>query len=489
VSPAHRSAERRWPVLTLIVLVLIVSAALTSSPGAPSLGGPLVTPGALVSAPDAESSAWYCTGQTTAAGQVAPGLLVLTNTTSRAVTGTISMVTDSGATGQSAIVVPARDALVPLIPAPSSGSWLSAAVILSGGGVAVTQAVSGPSGWSEAPCQSSTAATWYFPSGLTSGSDGLFVSLFNPTSTPDVVDLSFVTPAGTVHPINFQGVVVQPGQMQVENVASEVQDQTAVATTVVTRTGRVVATEVQQIGGSASGLAIVPGSPRPERHWYIPQSQETAGGSSEIDVFNPGTTTEDVTVRARLASGRLAPLEDKVPPGSTWVLSTSSQTRIPQGAAYATDIEAKGGDGVVVGRSVQAPSPDPAPQAGLANAIGALSAAGPSDLWVVPAPGTPATPDVTGAAPAHLALSNASSATEHYIVSFETSSGYRTLSSGRLGAGMTVTVGGSSLATAGLHPIFVRSNGAMAVSEDVGPAATYGVVTMPAIPLATTLGI
>ncbi len=489
MSPAHRRTERRWPVLALVAVVLVGAAAASRTPRPSTPGGPPNGLSAMVSASDAESSAWYCTGQSTSSGQVDPGLLILTNSTNRAVSGSISSVTDSGATGQTDVVVPARGQLVPLIPPLSSGSWVSQVVILSGGGVAVTQAVSGPSGWSEAPCQSTTAARWYFPSGATSGSDDLFVTLLNPTSTADVVDLSFVTPTGTVHPINLQGLVLQPGQMLMENVAAVVQERSAVATTVATRTGRVVASEVETFTGGSAGLSIVPGSPRAERHWSIPQGIEQAGGSSEIDVFNPGAVSEEVTVRARLASGPLAPLEAKVLPGTTWVLATSTQTRIPAGVAYATDIEARGGSGVVVGRIVQAPGSAPAPQAGLANAIGALSGAVPSGQWVVPGPGTAVTPVITGAMPAHLALSNPSGATEHFTVSFRTPSGARTLATGRLAPGTTVTLDGATLSGAGLNPIFARSDGPLAVSEDVGPAASYGVVTMPAIPLAAALGI
>ena len=64
---------------------------------------------------------------------------------------------------------------------------------------------------------------WYFAGGSTAAANPLYVSLLNPTSTPVVVDLSFVTPAGTVHPINYQGIVLPAGQVVVENVATEVQ--------------------------------------------------------------------------------------------------------------------------------------------------------------------------------------------------------------------------------------------------------------------------
>ena len=305
-------------------------------------------PGALVSAPDAESSAWYCTGQSTGSG-IAPGFLILSNTTARPVAAAITAVSDAGATVHTAVDVPARAVVTPSVPALPSGSWESETVILSGGGVAATQAVHGPSGWSEAPCQSTTASGWYFPGGTTANSDPLSISLLNPTSTPVVVDLAFMTPSGAVHPINYQGIVLQAGQVQVENVASEVQNVATVSTVVSTRTGRIVATEVQGFSGSSAGLALVPGAANPGSRWTIPQSQDAAGGSSEIDVFNPGPVPESVTVHLRLGSGPLAPLTEKVAPGATWALATGTQTRIPHNATYSADIEATGGPGVVVG--------------------------------------------------------------------------------------------------------------------------------------------
>ena len=440
-------------------------------------------PGALVSAPDAESSAWYCTGQSTGSG-ISPGFLVLTNTTARPVAAAVTAVSDAGASVHTAVDVPPDAVVTPSIPALSSGSWEAETVILSGGGVVATQVVHGSSGWSQAPCQSTTASGWYFPGGTTANSGQLSVSLLNPTSTPVVVDLAFMTPAGAVHPINYQGIVLQAGQVQVENVASEVQNVATVSTVVSTRTGRIAATEVQGFAGSSAGLALVPGVAEPEGRWTVPQAQDVAGGSSEIDVFNPGSVAESVTVRLRLASGPLAPLAEKVAPGATWALSTGTQTRIPHNATYSADIEATGGPGVVVGRTVVLPSVDSAPQAGMALAVDGLSARSPTGTWVVPPPGTSANPAVQGAAPASLALTNTSGTAESYEVFALSTSGHRPIAAGTLSAGTTAAILGGSLMAAGLDPIIVRADGPMAVSEDVGPSGGVGVVTMPGLPLA-----
>jgi hypothetical protein len=490
VTPAHVSRERRWRVAALVVLVVAGVAIAIGVRGAPAPVAAAPIPSALVGAPDAESSAWYCTGQSMAGG-VAPGSLVLTNTTAQSVTADITATSDSGATAHTAAAVPAYGVVAPAIPTLASGSWESDTVITSGGGVAVTQTVAGSLGWSQAPCQSTTSAQWYFASGSTSAANTLSISLLNPTATPVVVDLSFATPAGMVHPINYQGIVLQPGQVAAENVASEVQQTSPVSTVVTARTGRVVAAEVQTLvgpGGTSGGVSLVSGFAAPQAHWAIPQAQEDAGVNSEIDVFNPGQSTEAVTLRFRLPSGPLAPLTDKVLPGATWVVPTSTETRIPAGETYATTIDASGGPGVVVGRTVGVSGASVSPQAGVSAAVDGVSAMSPTGEWVVPPPGTASTPAVNGAAPVSLALLNTSGGPESYRAFAPTTTGDRVVATGTVAAGSLEIVSGSPLTAVGLDPVLVHASGPMAVSEDVGPSAGLGVVTMPGIPLAAAIG-
>lgn len=495
MSPAHASRaardhgpERRWPVLLAVALVIVGTAVALGVRGSTSPAPAPVTPAALVSAPDAESSAWYCTGQTTSSGG-APGFLVLSNTTTHAVSAGIKTVTDTGATVGATVSVPAQGVLAPSLPGPSSGSWQAETVTLDGGGVSVSQAVRGPAGWSVAPCLSSTSANWYFASGSTAGANTLYVSLLNPTSAPVVVDLGFMTPTGAVHPVNYQGVVIDPGATLAEDVASEVQNATLVSTVVTARTGRVVASEVQTYAGPSSGLSLVAGLSRPESRWAIPLAQETpGGGGSEIDVFNPGMTPEKVTVHLRLASGPLAPLMDTVAPGETWALATSGQTRIPAGATYSTEVDATGGPGVVVSRAVIAPASATAPQAGVAVAVDGLTSGTPAGEWVVPPPGTPASPAISGVAHNALTVLNVGDRRATFRA-FAVAPGTRhQLASGELAPGGSVVVTGSTSASAGFDPVVVSADGPMAVSDDLTPSGGVGVVGMPGIALAAPLG-
>ncbi len=475
-------------MLVLVVVVVAGVGVAAGARGTPAPVSPLAVPASMVSPANAESSAWYCTGQTTSAGG-APGFLLLTNTTGRAVAATVREETDTGSVENAAVSVPGRGDLVPSVPAATSGSWLSAIVTVAGGGVAVSQVVASSSGWSVSPCQSTTSAAWFFAGGSTAGSNGLYVSLLNPTSTPVVVDLSFATPAGVVHPINFQGIVLQPDQVVADDVGSEVQNQSIVSTTVTARTGRIVASEVQVYAAPTSGLSLVAGSNAPQGTWFIPQSEETAGATSAIDVFNPGQVPESVSVHLRLPSGPLAPLQHTVAPGSTWVLRTSRQTRIPVGATYSARIGATGGPGVVVGRAVAAPDTAQSPQAGVAGAIDGLSTFSSSGGWIIPGPGSSAQVPVSNVTPESMAFMNTSNATEHFSASVVTATKHTVLVTGALAPGATAQVGGSALAPVGLNPVLVRSTGTMAVSDDVGPTGMVGVVTMPGLPLSADIGL
>jgi hypothetical protein len=446
------------------------------------------TPASLVSAPDAESSAWYCTGQTTPSGS-ASGFLVLANATTRAVTAAVTTVTDTGATVNAAVSVPAQSVLAPSLPVPSSGSFQAVTVTLDGGGVSVSQAVHGPAGWSVVPCQSSTSPNWYFASGSTAGSNALYVALLNPTSSPVVVDLGFITPTGAVHPVNYQGVVIDPGATVAEDVASEVQNAPLVSTVVTARTGRVVASEVQTYAAPSAGLSVVPGLSQPEGHWAIPLAQETpGGGNSEIDVFNPGSTPEQVTVHLRLASGPLAPLTDTVAPGETWALATSHETRIPAGTNYSAEVDAVGGSGVVVSRAVVAPPTATAPQAGVAVAVDGLTSTTPATEWIVPPPGTETSPAVSGVAHNALSILNVDDQSETFHAYAIAPGTRHLLASGTLAPGESSVVSGSTLADTGFDPIVVSGGGPMAVSEDFTPSGGVGVVGMPGIALAAPLG-
>ena len=86
-----------------------------------------------------------------------------------------------------------------------------------------SQVVSGPLGWSTAPCASRTAAQWAFAGGSTTAGNSLTLALFDPAAPAAVVNITFLTTTGLVTPQAYQGLVVPPGRLVVENVGAFVQ--------------------------------------------------------------------------------------------------------------------------------------------------------------------------------------------------------------------------------------------------------------------------
>ncbi len=194
-------------------------------------------------------------------------------------------------------------------------------------------------------------------------------------------------------------------------------------------------------------------------------------------------------MRFRLPSGPLAPLTDKVLPGTTWVVPTSAETRLPASETYATTIDATGGPGVVVGRTVSiawcvavAPGRHGGGRGRSEHHVaggrvgGAAAGDGEQSGRERCRPGVPRAAE-------HLCRSR-----ELHARSPPTASGDHVVATGTLAAGSVEIVSGSPLAAAGLDPILVRASGPMAVSEDAGPSAGFGVVSMPGIPLAAAIG-
>ena len=473
---AHLAGRpRRGPAIALVVLVLVGggliahAAGTTPAPTAPPVPAAASTPAG------AESSSWYCGGVSGGGtGAVATGSVYLTNTTGRTLSGTIDVVNDTGAEASGPVTIPA-DTEVGVIPATiEHGSWLATRIDVAGGGVIATQAVTGSQGWSQTPCASATSSHWYFAAGATSGSDQLWVSLFNPTVTPAVVDLTFATGAGVNAPQPFEGIVVPPGHVAVENIAAYVQDQRQVSTTVTTRSGRVVADQLQvSSAGGVNGLSARLGATAPDTAWVLPRSVDEAGGATSLSIFNPTPDPQHVTVSVRLPSGAVAPVTDEVGPDTTWVLNASAVHRIPPNLDYAATVVATSGPGVVVDRTVHAPSSARTPQAGDVGAVPRGVYTAPSRRWWLPGPGSGHTGAVTGAAPSGLAIANPGPRPVVATLSVLTPTGERPLgpqSAVRIAGGGFVVYKQTALAPAGLDPLVITAQGPVAVTEDLAPS-------------------
>lgn len=471
--------RQRWWLVTGVVVVVLLGAIVDRSVARPP---PPPAPSAVASAAapsGSESSSWYCAGGSGSAGPV-PVTVLLTNASDHSVHGTVTAFSDRGHSAAKAVDIPARGQVAAVPSQMVQGSWLAARVELEGGGVVVSQEVGSPSAWSASPCASTVSSAWYFASGSTAAGSRLLLSLFNPTGTPAVVDSTFVTTAGPTQPAPFEGVVVPPHSVVVAEVGTFVQDQAAVATSVVAHSGKIAAAEVQLEEGSVHGVSVRVGAPQPQRRWSVPRMVDPAGGTAALDVFNPSTAPARVRVDVRLPTGPLAPFEQTVAPGGTWHLDTSASKRVPDQVDFSATVVAQGrGPGVVVDRTVVAPPTAASPQWGSASAVPAGDPG--HRAWVVPA----ASGALSGARPDGLAVANLGGHSASVTVDALAgpgATGVTRLARIQVGAGGFAVFTADLVNRAGGRPLLVEASQPIAVAEDEQPAGATGVVSVAAVP-------
>ncbi|MGH9081810.1 MAG: DUF5719 family protein [Acidimicrobiales bacterium] len=480
---------RRLPVLALVAALLAAGGLAASLVGAPAIHTVHRMPAsvAAIAAPVAsDASSWYCTGGTGLANASAQGTLYLVSSSPRTVTGTMTVYAGTGRSASEHIAVPPMGQATAVPGSILQRQWLASRVDLQGGGVAVSELVAGSTGWAMAPCSTVAAPSWYFASGSTTPGNLLFVSLFNPTPSEAVADLTFMTTKGRAQPPPFQGLIVAPNAVVTAEVASYVQDQPSVATIVRARSGRVVATELQVHAASGqSGMSIRLGTPDPARHWYLPRTVNVTGGTSKMVVFNPSPIAERVKVAVELPSGPVDPLEETLAPLATWTLDLAGQTRIPDNVDYALAVATRGGPGVVVDRVVSAPSSAPAPQWGDVTAVVGSSAASPTGRWTLPNPALPAPGAASwAAAPSAVTVLNPGNRPVTFTVASLGPDGLPLPGAQgmRIAPHASSVVPTTRLGSGGKAPLVVTADLPLAVMEDATPAGTSGAVVAAAVP-------
>jgi hypothetical protein len=482
----RRSASRRLiavlGVAVIVVGVAVIDGALTA-PAAPTAIGAL--DGAPIVPAGAYSSSAFCTGGATGgADGLAGTTLYLTNTTSVPVNGVMTSQvapgTGAGAASkgtpappsQRTLVVPARGSAAVNAGAGLPAGSLSTSFAFDGGGVAVNQVVSGPNGWSTAPCASHTSDSWYFAGGSTATGNSLTLDLFNPTASHAVVDVSFLTSSGVVVPSTYQGLDIPPGQVVAENVGDYVQGQGEIATVVSAQSGSVVADQLQQwSAGATGGVSLRLGSPATSSSWQFAQTTDAAQGTVTFHLANPGSAPAVATLAIGTSTLKVSPVQVSVPARSVSTFVASGSKHLPPQTPYAVTVHST--QPIVVGRSVQAP-PGSAPPVWGASAGTTTTAT----HWLVPAPGVPGAPGTVGAGVDSLGVANPGGSPSRVMV---TVAGTGAPVATFVVPPGSVTVLGSA-AVGGLRSFDVTATAPVVVEEDSGPAGAPGVVSSAGVP-------
>jgi hypothetical protein len=318
------------------------------------------------------ASTWYCVGAAAQPGASNNGRLVVANATTAPIAGrlTVVPVATAGPPQVREVSVPARDVLSVVLADVLQAPAVAAVVELDGGGAGVELNVEGPPGRDDMPCHSGTSDRWFFPDATTVKDAHLSLALFNPFPDDAVVDVTFATEEGAVVPPAFQAVLVAAGTVVSLDVSAHVQRKQEVATSVVARTGRVVAAEVLVLDGSEGrvGIEVVEGAPSAGARWSFPEGFVSDGLTERYVAYNPGDAPAEVEVFVSLEQGAAEPSVVDVPPRSRAVVLSGDDPRVPRYVPHAVTVRSTNDAGIVVARSVL--SVAPAPRRGLAVTLG-----------------------------------------------------------------------------------------------------------------------
>ena len=494
----------RFPMLivlsVLVVVGLFVQAGrnedTTAATDAVRLSG--LTPTAA--AAGTLSSTWYCaagsaTGDTTGPAEQ---MVIVVNASDATSTGTVSAVSDTGASVSVPITVPAHGRQQVTVSDHLKAPWASALVETSGGEVTVAHQLTGPAGRSVSTCASRPSASWYFPAGTTRVGATYRLALFNPFPGEATVDLSFSTfteddgPSSRT-PQSFQGLVVPGGRVTVVEVDPVVTLGERVSATVSARSGRVVAEQLQTTDGRATnderpstdkGLSSVIGATTAAPVWTFPMGAPAGVDARElVSVFNPGDDTAMVSIQVQLddpeINGTVEPFELSVPAHRDAVADLAADDRVPPGVGHWILARTSDGSNVVVARTIAGDDTSPARTVAMGLPVVATR-------WLVPVAG------VADLASTQLAVANPS-ATDTATVTVGTRAAGTTGDEAQT-AGITIAPGdreildlapsgaGASVEVTSDSPVAVSQWMAFAVPADVASPIAVPVVGTQSLP-------
>ena len=335
------------------------------------------------------SSSWFCAGGTArpegVEGVVADGTVVVANPGDRPLRGTIRVVPSEGEAKSVPLEVAAHARKSVRYADVVAAPYAAALVELDGGDVVVEHQVSGPQGFSTAPCASSASDRWYLAEGSTAREganpeDRMLLALYNPFPEDAIVDLAFSHESGRSVPSNFTGLVVKGGALRVVSVGEHVRRRAHISMTAVARSGRIVIDRLQVRNGTNKGLSLALAAASPGTTWYFPEGLVADGVGESFHLYNPTNEEAEVSIELALETGAAEPFDLTVPPRERLTVVAADEERVPRGVGQAATVVWLNGVPVVAERTEATAAP--ASRAGVADSLGARRTA---ERWVLAA--------------------------------------------------------------------------------------------------------
>jgi len=355
----------RWPALILVLAMvggLIALDQRSTTDASETAAAVSQGQGPVSAAPEASGSTWYC-----AAGFITPDafndhIIVFTNSTDEPVFGTLtiypSLLDTNGnplpfPRAAQPIEVPAGAqrsvSLAPLVAslddqlASNFGAFAAALAEFEGSGVNVEHRVVAPRGSDIGPCATSAGTSWWFASGTTTADVSYQLYLLNPFPDDAVVDLTFVTDAGSRSPTAFKGTLVPAQSLTVLQVAPEVPVNSQMTAEITVLAGRVIAERIQLFENAAgpAGLSLTLGANRLSEQWFFPAGRSIPGAGESYLIYNPGDVAAEVEFELKPDSadrvGDVAPRPVPVGPRERWIVTVASHPSHPVDALATID--------------------------------------------------------------------------------------------------------------------------------------------------------
>ena len=332
----RRSGARRWPVLSVIGVLLALLGVVDIADRADSSAG---EDAALAASASRGAVTWYC-----------PAGLISQDAPSSTVSSTVVVNPSTEQAGMWVTYFPSSfregaeawrtyadqgsvqrvvaepqtslEIAVPdgLIPQDGSELFLSVLVELDSPGATVAQAMSteidGIAERTLLPCAEDVSASWYFAAGTTTADARFMLGLFNPFPEAAVADVFFATDNGRRTPTRYEGLIVAARSALYLDVGVEATRWRQLATTVQTRSGQLVAAKLQIFDGSQGiqGVGMGAGAPAVSNQWLFPFGSDQDEPTAYL-VYNPGSEEARVEIDFRLDFGSAPPVELLVPAG------------------------------------------------------------------------------------------------------------------------------------------------------------------------------
>ncbi|HUX03492.1 MAG TPA: DUF5719 family protein [Acidimicrobiales bacterium] len=310
----------RSPLLVVLAAMLAATGALATLVRQPN---PSAVPSGLAVASDAESTALYCTGLT---GAHSPtyGHVVFSNISGIERTIAVQVSSNTGQHATRSIQLGAHTSKSIAPSAFVSGTAYGVGAVVDGGGVVAEEVAATSS--AQAPCAASGVTDWYGSGFDTLIGSSATLSIYNPTATPAVFDVSTYSSTGFAAPAPFQGFSVGAHDEAVLNLGKEIVNASNIGVHVNVLRGSIAVVGVQQSGPVASFMT---GASAPATSAWFPQVSTVRGALAQLRVANPSAARADVTVDVTIGKFRVVPRTFSIPAYESALLSISPNTAIP----------------------------------------------------------------------------------------------------------------------------------------------------------------